>query len=491
MIRRETNRTGLCGLGFRAVASIRKAALAAALATLAALLAAGNAAAFSQDTVTLEATDGTKLVATVTVPDGAPPAGGWPAVLFLHGLGGTREDMEKVATQMGIIGEHYVVLAYDARGHGDSGGLVTIDGPNEIGDVKLAYAWLRDRPDVIDNRIGAFGISYGGGAAWDSLAAGVPWAALEVVETWTDLRTALLPQGLVKSGVVAGFLGELDPTAIDPEVIAIRDAAFAGHIDSIVPWAAKRSSLPALKGVTTPVFMMQGRRDFAFGLDQALQAWRQLAGPKRLWFGLHGHAPSTFPAADSGVMLGEAAHWFDKYLRGEPGGIDMAHPVSVSPERWKGSPTRYVSLPKVVSSKFALPGSAAIVASGKVVRVAAAPIATEVFGSPSVRVTATASGGWSRLIAVLSARTPAGKEIVVAGGGVPVAQGKGTYTIGLSSQATFVPKGSKLTLTFGSSSLAQNPANLLYLDLPMTAGAKVSVGSVTLTVPRLATAISR
>ncbi len=83
-------------------------------------------------------------------------------------------------------------------------------------------------------------------------------------------------------------------------MITIRDAAFAGQIAGILPWAAARSSLPALKGVKTPVFMMQGRRDFAFGLDQALQAWRQLAGPKRLWFGLHGHAPSTFPTRDSG-----------------------------------------------------------------------------------------------------------------------------------------------------------------------------------------------
>jgi dienelactone hydrolase len=491
MIRRTINRTSLCGLRFRAVAPNRKAALLVTLASVIALCASGNASAFSRSTVSLTTPDGIQLAGTLTIPDGAAPAGGWPAVVFFHGLGGTRANMEKVATQMGIIGERYVVLAYDARGHGESEGLVTIDGPNEIADARTAYTWLADRPNVADNRIGAFGISYGGGAAWNSVAAGVPWAALEVVETWTDLRTALLPQGLVKSGVVAGFLGELDPARIDPGVIAIRDAAFAGKTAGIVPWAAARSSLPSLKAVNTPVFMMQGRRDFAFGIDQALQAWQQLTGPKRLWIGLHGHAPSTFPARDSGAMLAEAAHWFDKYLRGEPGGIDLAHPVAVSPERWKGKPARYVSLPKTLTSRFPMPGTAKITASGKVVRVAVDPIATEVFGSPSVRVTATAAGGWSRLVAVLSARTPAGKEIVVAGGGVPVTQGKRNYTIRLSNQATYLPPGSKLTLTFGSSSLAQNPGNLLYLDLPMTAGAKVTVGPVSLTVPRLATAISR
>ena len=68
--------------------------------------------------------------------------------------------------------------------------------------------------------------------------------------------------------------------------------------------------------------MMQGRRDFAFGMGQALQAYNALAGPKRLWLGLHGHAPSTFPAADSAAMLAEGTQWFDHYLAADPNGID-------------------------------------------------------------------------------------------------------------------------------------------------------------------------
>jgi hypothetical protein len=102
----------------------------------------------------------------------------------------------------------------------------------------------------------------------------------------------------------------------------------------------------------------------------------------------------------------------------------------------------------------------------------------------------TAVGGWSRLVAVLSARTPAGKEIVIAGGGVPTRPGSRTYTITLGSQATFVPRGSQLTLTLGASSLVQNPANLLYLDLPMPAGARLRVGAARLTLPTLATPLS-
>ncbi|MFN8223251.1 MAG: CocE/NonD family hydrolase [Gaiellales bacterium] len=469
-----------------------------AAATVVALVAVGVAAASAtraastRQTVTVTAPDGTTLAATLFVPSGTPPAGGWPAVVFFHGLGGSRADTEKVAEQMGIAGESYVALAPDARGHGDSGGLVTIDGPKEVADARALFTWLRDRPDVRDDRIGAWGISYGGGITWNTLVAGVPWAAIEVVETWTDLAGALVPQGLVKSGVVAGFVGEVPAGKLDPEVQAVQQAAFAGQTSTIAPWLGARSSLPSLATVTTPVFLMQGRRDFAFGIDQAERAWAQLKGPKRLWYGLHGHAPSTFPAADSGAMLAEGAKWFTQYLRGEPATLDSTKPVMVAPESWKGAPVRYPGLPKRVTARFELTGTTAIGVAGKIVR-RTPPLSTftEAFGTPTVTTTVTASKGWSRLVAVLSAKTPGGKEIVVAGGGVPVAQGKGTYRLRLSSQATGIPRGSRLFVTFGSSSLAQNPANLLYLNLPLPAGARVSVGPATLRLPVLATPVSR
>ena len=467
-----------------------RGALLVLLATVAALLASAPALASSRQDVTIASADGTSLAATLTVPDGAVPQGGWPAVIFMHGLGQTRATGLAAAQQMGI-GERYAVLAFDARGHGESGGLVGIDGPKEIADVKAVFAWLRNRPEVSDTRIGGWGVSYGGGAAWNSLAAGVPWAALEIWMSWIDLRDALLPQGLAKTGVIAGFLGSLDPKRIDPEVFAVRDAAYSGILGPVLPFAAARASLPALKGVKTPVFMMQGRRDFAFGMEHALTAYRALAGPKQLWFGLSGHAPSPGVAADTPAMLAEGARWFDRYLRGDTA-APLAKPVAISPESWTGQPVRFAALPKVTSTRTALAGKAAFAQSGKYRRMLPKLArATEVFGSPVVQVSANATGGWSRIVAVLSARTPAGKEIVVAGGGVPARAGKRTYRIVLGNQATFLPKGSRLQVTVGSSSLAQSPGNLLYLDLPFPSTARLAVTGGLLRLPQLATPVSR
>ncbi len=459
-------------------------------AVAAALLATGRADASSRQDVTITSGDGTPLAATLTLPDGTPPPGGWPAVILMHGLGGNRSSTLAVAQGMGI-GDRYAVLAYDARGHGQSGGLIGIDGPKEIADVKAVFSWLRDRNDVADTRIGGWGVSYGGGAAWNSLAAGVPWAALEISISWTDLRDALLPQGLAKTGVIAGFLGSLDPKRVDPEVLAIRDAAYAGNVAPVLPFAAVRSSLPALKGVRTPVFMMQGRRDFAFGLEQALNAYRALAGPKELWFGLSGHAPSQGVAADTPAMLAEGARWFDRFLRGDTS-APLAKPVAISPERWKGQPVRFAGLPKIATTRTTFAGTATFGQPGKFRRtLPRLARATEVFGSPVVQVRANATGGWSRIVAVLSARTPAGKEIVVAGGGVPARPGSRAYRIVLGSQATYLPKGSRLTVTVASSSLAQSPGNLLYLDLPFPPTARLAVTGGALSLPRLAAPVSR
>ncbi len=462
--------------------------------TLALLLFVGNApgSAVSSRDVSIPMDDGVSLAATLYLPDGQPPAGGWPAIVFLHGLGGNREQMNALALAYGFVGQDYAVLTFDARGHGDSGGLVSIDGPREIADVKEVEAWLAARPDVADAKIGAWGISYGGGAVLDSVAAGVPWAAVATVETWSDLYSALVPQGLLKSGLVAALAGSIPDQKKSPDLIQIQSLAFSGQDPAAVKaWAEARSSLPRLGTVTTPVFLAQGRRDFLFGIDQGVRAYDKLRGPKLLYIGLHGHPPSTFPAGDTGLLMSQVRAWFDCYLRSV--GCDaLPTGVEVVPESFAGKTHAFKALPKTKTTTVVFPGVSTFARTGKAVRTSARlarPL--EIFGSPTVTVPLAASGGWSRLVAVLTARTPGGKQIVVSAGGVPARKGARKVAIELIDQATYLPKGSRLTLTLGSSSLAQSPTNLLYLDLPLPASARARVGNAVVTIPGLRTPITK
>ena len=456
--------------------------------SLVALCAAGRASA-SQQELTLRMDDGVDLAATLYEPSAAPPPAGYPAIVLFHAIGGKRQDLAAIAQ---AFDDDFAVLAFDARGHGQSGGLVSIDGPREIADARAVYDQLGARPEVDGTRIGAWGISLGGGAALRSLVEGVPWKAVETVETWTDLYGALAPGNLAKSGAIFEFLSSVPAARLDPSVLAIRDDALVSrNLASLRAWSTVRSSRKLLKTVKTPVFMFQGRRDFAFDLAQAKAGYALLKGPKRLYLGDFGHAPSTFPGPDFTQMTKLGSAWFTRYLGNASTTIAS---VTLAPSPWRGKLRTFPRLPATRRLTIGLPGNDHLAGAGRAVRTSG-PFTgrAETFGAPTVQLTARLSGGWSRLVAVLTAQKPGGSEIVVSEGGVNTAGLRGTrkLTIRMIDQATLIPRGARLTLTFAASSVAQNPGNLLYLNLPMPKKARVALGPAKLTLPILRTPVSR
>jgi alpha-beta hydrolase superfamily lysophospholipase len=105
----------------------------------------------------------------------APPAAGWPGVVLLHGLGGSKEQCAPVADILAAHG--YAALAYSARGSGTSTGDLELAGPDETSDERALHDFLAARPEVSDTKIGCWGISYGGGECWNAAAAGVAFGA--------------------------------------------------------------------------------------------------------------------------------------------------------------------------------------------------------------------------------------------------------------------------------------------------------------------------
>ncbi len=458
-------------------------------ACLLALAAAGRASAYTQQELSLRMDDGVDLAATLYEPSTAPPPAGHPAIVLFHALGGKRQDLDFLAR---AFAGSFAVLTLDARGHGQSGGLVSIDGPREMTDVKAVFNWLAARPEINRNRIGAWGISLGGGAVLRSLVEGVPWAAVETVETWTDLYSALAPQRLTKSGAVFQFLNSVPQARLDPSVLAIRDDALAStNLGAVRAWADARSSRSQLAKVTTPVFMFQGRRDFAFDIAQARAGYRLLKGPKRLYVGDFGHAPSTFPGPDIAQVTSLGLKWFTRYLIGTPASFA---PVSLAPSPWRGKLRTYATLPATRRLTIQLGGTDSLTGAGRALRTSGPLTArVETFGSPQVQVAAQLSGGWSRVVAVLTAKPQRGAELVISEGGVNTTglTGKRQLTIGLIDVATLIPRGSQLQLYLASSSLAQSSGNLLYLNLPMPPSARVRLGPARVVLPILRSPVSR
>jgi predicted acyl esterase len=470
---------------------MRRALLIAAALALA---APAQAAAFSKTDLAIRMDDGVDIAATYYVPDGAPPADGWPAVMMLHGLGESRTtenngvgmSLNSVAERY-LVPQGYAVFTFDARGHGASGGLVGVDGPREAQDVRLLFDWLSARPGVNRQRIGAYGYSYGGGAIWQAAVDGIPFAAIEVAIAWTDLYSALMPQDLARSGVVLGFYQSI-ASRIDPEVDAILKLALAGtELDRVRAFARARSTRSRIGQLRIPTFLLQGRRDFAFDLDHALDAYRRLRGPKRLYIAGFGHAPSAKPAGELEYVLPQGRAWFDRFLKGLPNGIDRRPRVELAPDPWTGRTTSYLGPPRTEQLRFAFAGRRSIGYGGKVARTRKLPRRRlQTFGAPILRVSLASSTGWPHVVAVLSALTPQGKEIVISAGGARVRlSGKSkSVTIRLISQVTAVPARSRLRLTIAASSTAQSPGNLLYLT-GVSPSARLAVGPATLSFPVL------
>jgi predicted acyl esterase len=458
-------------------------------------VADARAGTYTSQDLTVQMSDGVSIAATLFTPDGAPPAEGRPAVLLLHGIGQTRASVDgAIGTSANVLAgellasEGYVVLTFDARAHGASGGLFSLDGPREVDDVRELTRWLSQRPGVNPSRIGAFGVSLGGGAVWRAAAEGLRFAAIVTAATWTDLYEALLPQDLAKSGAIFGFqravAGRLESTTA-----RLLPNALAGtNLSALRSFAQERSVRHLLDRVRTPVFMIQGRRDFAFDMEQALAALARLRAPKRLYLSGLGHSPAPNPPAERPHVLAQARLWFDRFLKGVPNGIDSQPPIEISPDPWRGQSVQLRALPRRKVVSYRLSGARTIESTGAVVRTLRLPRRPlELFGSPLVQATVSTKTGWPHLVASLTAVTPDRGEIVVSTGGASttsLGRKARRITIRLISNATFVPAGSTLKLTLGATS-----SPLYVVGVP--SGARLTIGRVGISLPALRQPISR
>src|SRR5438445_153494 len=102
-------------------------------------------------------------------------------------------------------------------------------------------------------RVGARGISLGGGAVWNAAVAGVPFRAIVPVITWTNLATALAPQGLSKSGLVQLLASLVPESRWDTDLLAAKSSLVTStNMASVNTLTGSRSSISKLSSLSTP-----------------------------------------------------------------------------------------------------------------------------------------------------------------------------------------------------------------------------------------------
>ena len=214
--------------------------------------------------------------AYLLVPDGVDAEHPAPGVLALHGHGGSKDDLVARGESPGIYQSFgrrfaergFVVLAHDAPGFGErSHGFQRYghrDGCN-INFLKLALfgrnlmalaIWddmramnvLQDRPEVLANRIGVAGLSFGG--------------------TRTMYLAAL--DSRVAAAVVSGYLTTFRSYALDA-------GNFCGA--QFLPGAYALADVADIHGCIAPrpLLIQAGRVDRGFDIEASRQAHARLA----------------------------------------------------------------------------------------------------------------------------------------------------------------------------------------------------------------------
>jgi alpha-beta hydrolase superfamily lysophospholipase len=185
------------------------------------------------------------------------PVGARAAVVLVHGLAANKDDLRVVALAEELSALGFEVLAYDSRGHGQSGGLCTL-GHLERFDVAAAADSVRSRgvPIVV------VGASMGAVATLAYAATAPDIAGVVAVSSPAEWRLPFRPRSVL--------------TATLARTKAGRHFAHRKMNVRIAPWSSPEPPRALLDRVECPLVIVHGGRDpiipISHGLESALQA---------------------------------------------------------------------------------------------------------------------------------------------------------------------------------------------------------------------------
>jgi predicted acyl esterase len=292
------------------------------------------------------------LDARVYIPDGiATPA---PVILIVPPFGGSKDSTIVIALAQDFATQGYVVLTPTMRGFGNSDGLVTLAGPNEVNDLKTIIlaaqnGTIGDSPAVVipvsgSSKFGVTGASYGGGLSFEIMRTHVAGlTAVAPIIGWTDLYQALAPNNVPKfSYIVALFAGGFDAQNpnYDNQLFDRASQLLGGHPEDArtgdtngIDW---RSVIFNPTELAVPVFVIQGWRDWLFPAEQAISLFQASTNIPffKLYIGGLGHAPakSDITNAEALFVRSELMRWFEYWLKAIDNGIASEPHVTIAPE---------------------------------------------------------------------------------------------------------------------------------------------------------------
>lgn len=259
--------------------------------------------------------EGLKIYALLTVPNGDPPAGGWPVVIFNHGFiqpAQYRTTERYVAYTDAFSRAGYIVFRSDYRGHGNSEGQPTgaYGSNNYTIDILNAVSSIKKYKEADASRIGMWGHSMGGHITLRAMVvnsdikAGVIWAGVvasypDLLNNWRRRRPSATPSS-------AGTSRSWRQTLV----------AIFGEPEANPDFWNSISATSYLADISGPVQLHHGTADSSVpvAFSEKLNTLLQTEGKTSELY--------TYPGDDHnmsnnfGSAIGRSVEFFDKYVKG-------------------------------------------------------------------------------------------------------------------------------------------------------------------------------
>lgn len=306
----------------------------------------------------IETADGLKLRGTVFMPD-VEPGAKVPVVMDLGPYyGETFVYNEKHAPN--LLYEHllqrgYAIALVSVRGTGLSEGCFMVGGEQERADAAAAVEWLAAQ-EWSNGNVGMTGVSYDGTTPWEALVSGAAPSlkAIVPVEGISDYYRYSFFEGVPIGGGAAfntyyeayedvaypgaelAMWGPTMTTHLCPEQASVYLEPYTTFQDGVhdAYWD-ERDMTAMLEGITTPVFVVHGTKDFNVKMDHVQTIWEKLAGPKRMLVGQWEHNipwRNTYDEQNFTAYNVTLDQFFDAYLKDDAAALaaeQAAPPVLV------------------------------------------------------------------------------------------------------------------------------------------------------------------